>query len=183
MLRQNYITPEQLYLLQMTYGNCIYHAGNNISPYKKWLIVFTMQVIIYTMQVVNYVKQSENLFGSNTGSWKMKFGKKVIWFISQTRITNCMMNLINERNHIFERTLPSFKPNVISKFLVTSTIFIFLLFRIFWQLCITVKYVAFATNLTLLTSMYHSEVRCICNKLNPFDIYVSQWSTLHLQQT
>ena len=31
--------------------------------------------------------------------------------------------------------------------------------------------------------MYHSEVRCIYNKLNPFYIYVSQWSTLHLQQT
>ena len=31
--------------------------------------------------------------------------------------------------------------------------------------------------------MYHSEVRCIYNKLNPFYIYVSQWSMLRLQQT
>ena len=31
--------------------------------------------------------------------------------------------------------------------------------------------------------MYHSEVRCIYNKLNPLYIYVPQWSTLHLQQT
>ena len=37
--------------------------------------------------------------------------------------------------------------------------------------------------LNLFTSMYHSEVRCIYNKLNPLYIYVSQWSTLHLQQT
>ena len=81
---------------------------------------------------------------------------------------NCMTNLRNERNHIFEGTFPSFKPNVTFKFAVTSTIVIFLLFRIFLHLCTTVKYVAFTTNLTLLTSMYHSEVRCIYNKLNPF---------------
>ena len=31
--------------------------------------------------------------------------------------------------------------------------------------------------------MYHSEVRCIYNKLNPFYIYVPQWSMLRLQQT
>ena len=60
-----------------------------------------------------------------------------------------MMNLRNERNHIFERTFPSFKPNVIFKFVVTSTVFIFLLFRIFLHLCITVKYVVFTTNVTL----------------------------------
>ena len=63
---------------------------------------------------------------------------------------NCMMNHRNERNHIFERTFPSFKPNVISKFVVTCTIFIFLPFRIFLHLCTTVKYVTCTTNLTLL---------------------------------
>ena len=54
---------------------------------------------------------------------------------------NCMTNLRNERNHIFERTFPSFKPNVIFTFVVTSTISIFLLFRIFLHMyhseCIT----------------------------------------------
>ena len=115
-----------------------------------------------------------------------------------------MMNLWNERNHIFERTFPSFKPNVIFKFVVASTIFIFLGYfyiyvpqwstlqwstlhlqqtQPFLHLCTTVEYVAFTTNSTLFTSMYHSGVRCIYNKLNPFYIYVSQWSTLHLQQT
>ena len=34
---------------------------------------------------------------------------------------SCMTNLRNERHHIFERTFPSFKPNVIFKFVVTST--------------------------------------------------------------
>ena len=53
----------------------------------------------------------------------------------------------------------------------------------FVHLCTTVKYVAFTTNLTLCTSVYHSEVRCIYNKLNPLYICVPQWSTLHLQQT
>ena len=38
---------------------------------------------------------------------------------------NGMMNLRNERNHIFERspTFPSFKPHAISKFVVTGTVF------------------------------------------------------------
>ena len=63
--------------------------------------------------------------------------------------SNCMMNLRNERNHIFEHTFPSLKPRVICIFVVTGTIFIFLLFRIFVHLCVTVKYVAFTTNLTL----------------------------------
>ena len=60
-----------------------------------------------------------------------------------------MMNLRNERNHILERTFPSFKPNVLFKIVASSTIFIFILFRIFLHLCVTVKYVSFPTNLTL----------------------------------
>ena len=44
----------------------------------------------------------------------------------------------------------------------------------FVHLCTTVKYVAFTTNLTLCTSVYHSEVRCIYNKLNPLYIYAPQ---------
>ena len=59
------------------------------------------------------------------------------------------MNLRNERNHILERTFPSFKARVISKIVASSINSIFMLFRIFLHLCITVKYVAFTTNLTL----------------------------------
>ena len=44
---------------------------------------------------------------------------------------NCTMNIRNERNHIFERTFPSLKPNVIFIFVVTSVIFILSLALIF----------------------------------------------------
>ena len=62
---------------------------------------------------------------------------------------NCLINLRNEGNHILKRAFPSFTSRVIFKFVVTSTISIFLLFRIFLHLCIAVKYVVFTTNLTL----------------------------------
>ena len=63
---------------------------------------------------------------------------------------NCMMNLRNERNHILERTFPSFKPNVLFKslpvVLISSSYFLGY-FYIY---------------------MCHSEVRFPYNKLNNF---------------
>ena len=55
-----------------------------------------------------------------------------------------------KQKHIIDRQFPSFKTFVIFKIVVISIIFIFLLFRIFLHLCITVRYVTFSTNLSLL---------------------------------
>ena len=55
-----------------------------------------------------------------------------------------------KQKHIIDRQFPSFKTFVIFKIVVISIIFIFLLVMIFLHLCITVRYVTFSTNLSLL---------------------------------